>query len=124
MRPSRKPKSDSTPQPAAKNAGKLADAYGQLALWTSASLAGMATEVLKSREPYFRKLIARIGGEPRPHPRPTDRQALTLLAQAVMGSSKVAIAQVFGPPRSAMIDAVLAQNMPTAFWHANTWYYA
>jgi hypothetical protein len=84
----------------------------------------MATEVLKSREPYFRKLIARIGGEPRPHPRPTARQALTLLAQAVMGSSKVAIAQVFGPPRSAMIDAVLAQNMPTAFWHANTWYYA
>lgn len=100
-----------------------ADAFSQLALWTSANLAGMVTGLLLAREPFFRKLIARVGGRHRTHPRPSHDQSLPMLAEAVMGSSKALIAEVFGPPRSAVVDDGADAKEPVQFWQANTWYY-
>src|SRR5687767_8109321 len=79
----------------------------QLALWMAASLAGMVTAVLAARTPFFRTLMRRIGlasadaTESRGirTRRPTREQSLPMLAEAIVGSSKSAIASVFGPPR-------------------------
>ncbi len=97
----------------------------QLALWMAASLAGVVTAVLAARTPFFRGLLSRLGmGQGNVHPareaQPGREQSLPMLADAIVGSSKAAIASVLGPPRSA----VLMQTVPGAtYWHADTWYY-
>ena len=100
----------------------------QLALWMAASLAGMVTAVLAARTPFFRSVMQRLGlasdaGAARPK-RPTREQSLPMLAEAIVGSSKSAIASVFGPPRSAV---VMHAGGPTpsgaTYWQADTWYY-
>ena len=100
----------------------------QLALWMAASLAGVVTAVLTARTPFFRGVMRRIGIAPAAvaaagradAARPTREQSLPMLAEAIVGSSKAAIASVLGPPRSA----VLMQTVPGAtYWQADTWYY-
>ena len=98
----------------------------QLALWMAASLAGVVTAVLAARTPFFRGLMARLGlgpataGQRASVLRPGREQSLPMLAEAIVGSSKSAIASVLGPPRSA----VLMQTAPGAtYWQAETWYY-
>ena len=102
----------------------------QLALWMAASLAGMVTAVLAARTPFFKSVLRRLGisdsTESRPNVRklrPGREQSLPMLAEAIVGSSKSAIASVFGPPRSAVVMHA-GQSAPGAtFWQADTWYY-
>ena len=102
----------------------------QLALWMAASLAGVVTAVLAARTPFFRSLMRKLGlasedASPtgrgaRRALRPGREQSLPMLAEAIVGSSKSAIASVLGPPRSA----VLMYTAPGAtYWQAETWYY-
>jgi hypothetical protein len=106
---------------------------GQLALWMAASLAGMVTAVLAARTPFFRSVMRRMGlstAESRGNARakklgrPTREQSLPMLAEAIVGSSKSAIASVFGPPRSAVVmnTPAPASGQPN-YWQADTWYY-
>ena len=102
----------------------------QLALWMAASLAGMVTAVLAARTPFFRSVMSRMGlvsGEgvtgARRAKRPTREQSLPMLAEAIVGSSKSAIASVFGPPRSAVVMHAAGAPAGATYWHADTWYY-
>jgi hypothetical protein len=107
--------------------------FTQLALWMAASLAGLVTAVLLAREPFFRALARRMGWLPRkgrqgnrgspgfPPRRPTPDQALPMLADAIVGNSKAAVASVFGPPRGAVLVGPAAAA--ASFWDADTWYY-
>ena len=102
----------------------------QLALWMAASLAGMVTAVLAARTPFFRSVMCRMGlasGEgatgARRAKRPTREQSLPMLAEAIVGSSKSAIASVFGPPRSAVVMHAAAAPAGATYWQADTWYY-
>jgi hypothetical protein len=104
----------------------------QLALWMAASLAGMVTAVLTARTPFFRNVMRRIGVAPATAATagagragtaavpPTREQSLPMLAEAIVGSSKSAIASVFGPPRSSV---VMQGGSGANFWQADTWYY-
>jgi len=107
----------------------------QLALWMAATLAGMVTAALTARTPFFRGVMRRLGiadssqsrsGNLAPQP-PTPEQSLPMLAEAIIGSSKSAIASVFGPPRSAVVMhaavAVTGGAAGATYWHADTWYY-
>jgi hypothetical protein len=105
--------------------------FTQLALWMAASLAGLVTAVLLARGPFFRSLARQVGWLPqqtgpdgRPVRPPTRERALPMLADAIVGNSKAAVAAVFGPPRGA----VLFHDTPNvsasrSFWDADTWYY-
>jgi hypothetical protein len=116
----------------------------QLALWMAATLAGMVTAALTARTPFFRGVMRRLGiseasrndGGNHAPTRPTREQSLPMLAEAIVGSSKSAIASVFGPPRSAVVmhaavavtagaasTASAASGTGTTYWHADTWYY-
>jgi hypothetical protein len=46
-----------------------------------------------------------------------------MLAEAIVGSSKSAIASVFGPPRSAVVMHAAAIPSGATYWQADTWYY-
>ena len=103
----------------------------QLALWMAASLAGMVSAVLAARTPFFKSVLRRLGitDSTESHPtvrklRPVREQSLPMLADAVVGSSKSAIASVFGPPRSAVVmHAGGSAGSAATFWQADTWYY-
>jgi hypothetical protein len=103
----------------------------QLALWMAGTLAGMVTAALTARTPFFRGVMRRLGISDGSHSggvptRPTREQSLPMLAEAIIGSSKSAIASVFGPPRSAVVmhAAVAVTGAAGAtYWHADTWYY-
>jgi hypothetical protein len=101
--------------------------YGsRLALWSAANLAGMETGLLVIREPLFRRLLNRIGGKRRRRvlrvPRPLPQQYLPTLADAIVGSSKITIQSVFGPPRGAVVHRPTSAGRVT-FWDSATWYY-
>ncbi len=98
----------------------------QLALWMTGSLAGLMSTVLAARTPFFKTVLRRLGvsdserTRPRGNVRPSREQSLPMLAEAIVGSSKSAIASVFGPPRSAV---VMQSVSGATFWQADTWYY-
>jgi hypothetical protein len=99
--------------------------FNQLALWTAATLAGMATSMLLSRGPFFRKLMARLYPQRRPinfDSRPSHAEALPMLADAIIGSPRETILSVFGPPRSAAINDNI-DPVQSSYWRACTWYY-
>ena len=103
----------------------------QLALWMAANLAGMVSAVLTARTPFFRSVLCRMGlasgdvaaAGARRAKRPTREQSLPMLAEAIVGSSKSAIASVFGPPRSAVVMHANGVPAGATYWHADTWYY-
>jgi hypothetical protein len=108
--------------------------FAQLALYMAASLAGMVTAMLVSRQPFFESLMGKVGGgkaaakppgRTRKAARPSAEESLPMLAEAIVGNTKAAVASVFGPPRSAALRGVVkcAPKAP-GYWHANTWYYA
>jgi hypothetical protein len=113
--------------------------FTQLALWMAASVAGMVTALLVARRPFFESLLRSVGGQG-PSPRrakrvasrprggrralpPTPDDSLPLLAEAIIGNTKAAVASVFGPPRSAAVRGVVKSGKGPAFWQATTWYY-
>jgi hypothetical protein len=115
--------------------------FTQLALWMAASLAGMVTALILARRPFFESLMrsvgrpagagagqrggSRKGGSPRRAARrPGPEESLPMLADAIVGNTKAAVASVFGPPRSAAVRGVVkAGGKSPAFWQASTWYY-
>lgn len=108
--------------------------FTQLALWMAASLAGMVTALLVARRPFFESLLANMGGDGAkgkrkkslpPALRPTPEESLPLLAEAIIGNTKAAVASVFGPPRSAALRGVVKANAAVGpgYWQATTWYY-
>ena len=117
--------------------------FAQLALYMAASLAGMVTAVLVSRRPFFESLLGKVGGSGsgsragkgsgragrrkagRGVVRPSPEESLPMLAEAIIGNTKAAVASVFGPPRSAALRGVVKSGPKApAYWQANTWYYA
>ena len=111
--------------------------FTQLALWMAASLAGMVTALLVARRPFFESLLRTAGGNGGPAAgrrkggrsvkalsRPTAEESLPMLAEAIVGNSKAAVASVFGPPRGAAVrGAVKPTGKTPPYWQANTWYY-
>jgi hypothetical protein len=105
--------------------------FTHLALWMAATLAGVVTAALLARGPFFRALSRRVGwakrsadalrGRSRGSKRPTRQESLPLLADAVLGNSKCAVASVFGPPRGAILEGEV--NKHSNYWQADTWYY-
>jgi hypothetical protein len=97
---------------------------GQLALWMAATLAGMVTAALVARAPYFRKLGKSVGRKPSGGARrwkpPSRAQSLPMLASAIVGCSRGAVAAVFGPPRNAVVCGTYAEGEQPA---NETWYY-
>ena len=124
--------------PSKADAGAGVSQFTQLALWMAASLAGMVTALILARRPFFESLMRGIGGGGsagsggvsasgkvrRATPRPTAEQSLPMLAEAIVGNTKAAVASVFGPPRSAAVRGVVkSAGKAPAFWQASTWYY-
>jgi hypothetical protein len=99
--------------------------FTQLALWMAASVAGMVTALILARGPFFESMLARLSRTPsKKAKKPTPEQSLPMLADAIIGSSKSAIASVFGPPRTADLPGIgLVVRPKVAFWQADTWYY-
>jgi hypothetical protein len=116
--------------------------FTQLALYMAASLAGMVTALLVARRPFFESLIRRVGKAPglparrvkrvasrtrgrRRELPPTPEESLPLLAEAIIGNTKAAVASVFGPPRSAALRGVVKADAAKGpgYWQATTWYY-
>ena len=142
-RPKRRARNKNEIQPAADGGEGLSNGVGdfaQLALWMAASLAGMVTALLIARRPFFEAMLGIVGGGgkkggrgragsgSRPGAkalsRPTPEESLPMLAEAIVGNTKAAVASVFGPPRSAAVRGVVKPGGKTApFWQANTWYY-
>jgi hypothetical protein len=111
--------------------------FTQLALYMAATVAGMVTALLVARRPFFEAMLKRVGGggegprrakrvasRSRPAPLPSAEESLPLLAEAIIGNTKAAVASVFGPPRSAAVRGVV-KSAPggNAYWQASTWYY-
>lgn len=108
-----------------------------IALWMAGSLAGLMTAALIKQAPLFRSLMRRLGlrGPEHAHAshkhkavakyasRPSPQEALPMLADAIIGCSKSAVARVFGPPHSAIISSRMTDPKPATFWLADTWYY-
>ena len=119
--------------------------FTQLALYMAASVAGLVTALIVARRPFFESLLRRVsvggGGAEGAGPRrakrvpsrstvrrpvpPTPEEALPLLADAIIGNTKAAVASVFGPPRSAALRGVVKSGGTSGggYWHATTWYY-
>ena len=145
LQPKRRPRGKNAIQPsnpAHRPSGGVSE-FTQLALWMAASVAGMVTALLIARRPFFESLMRSVGGGPgaggqprgrgggrpargraRALARPTGEESLPMLAEAIVGNSKAAVASVFGPPRSAAVrGAVKPAGKAPAFWQASTWYY-
>ena len=111
--------------------------FTQLALYMAATVAGMVTALLVARKPFFEALLKRVGQDgdgprrakrvasrTRPAALPAAEESLPLLAEAIIGNTKAAVASVFGPPRSAALRGVVkAAPGGSAYWQASTWYY-
>ena len=105
--------------------------FTHLALWMAGTLAGVVTAALLARGPFFRALSRRVGWAKRSARslargrgtarRPTRKESLPLLADAVLGNSKCAVASVFGPPRGAILLG--ETHNQSNYWQADTWYY-
>ena len=130
-RPRRRPRGKSRPDSGhdhVPTAPGGVNEFTQLALWMAASLAGMVTALLLARRPFFESLMRNVGGGAkagrRIGRRPSAEQSLPMLAEAIVGNTKQAVASVFGPPRSAAVRGVVkSAGKSPAFWQASTWYY-
>jgi hypothetical protein len=98
--------------------------YNQLSLWTAAGLAGMVTGMMLARTPFFEGILRRLGHGARSKHRPSPVQSLSMLASAIVGSSKATIQAVFGAPRSVAIAGIgIVVHPRHVYWQSDTWYY-
>ena len=118
------------PQPTGKNQSRD---VGPWAGWAAASLAGLVSVVLAARTPFFKSMQKRIAPQMagaadsrRRVKKPHANQSLPMLAEAIIGNTRGAIADVFGFPRSAVLcgSASAATPAERAAVTAETWYYA
>jgi hypothetical protein len=92
----------------------------------AANFAGMVTAVLLARGPIYRALARRVGrGKARPASAALRKNSLSMLAAAIVGSDKVTIESVFGPPRSTAIGELgaVVVHPRKVFWQTDLWYY-
>lgn len=98
--------------------------FTRLALWMAGALAGLSTTTHTLQRKHFRMMAKRLKwpvGKALGRPRPGMASAMPLLTDAMIGTSRAAIASVFGPPRCAMTDGeVVAEE---AVWRGETWCY-
>jgi len=106
-----------------KPAGFASEVFSQLALWTAANLAGLVTALMISRRPFFRKVAAQMGRKPSRATKPSSEQSLAILSEAILGSSKSNIADVFGAPRGAVLEGEQPAGPDSGFLKADVWYY-
>jgi len=106
-----------------KPGGFASEIFSQLALWTAANLAGMVTALMIARRPFFRKVAAQVGGKKTRAGKPNSEQSLAILSDAILGSSKTNIANVFGAPRGAVLEGEQARESDAGFLKADVWYY-
>ncbi|QOV89629.1 hypothetical protein [Humisphaera borealis] len=98
--------------------------FTRLALWMAGALAGMSSPTHSAQRRYFRTMAKRLGwpvGKALSQPRPGMASAMPLLTDAIIGTSRAAIASVFGPPRCALTEGELVNN--DAAWSGDVWYY-
>jgi hypothetical protein len=146
-RPKRRKKGKSSNDPATEGAGgelgRGVSEFTQLALYMAATVAGMVTAMLVARKPFFESLMRAAGGKlprgtgprrakrvasrarPARAPMPSAEESLPMLAEAIIGNTKAAVASVFGPPRSAALRGVVKADAASGpgYWQATTWYY-
>jgi hypothetical protein len=102
--------------------------FTRMALWMVGSIAGLSTPTHASLRRHFQTMAQRLGWPTGQRPsrksaascRP--RSAMKLLADALTGSSRAAIASVFGPPRCATA-ADHALLCGSDVWRGRVWYY-
>lgn len=98
--------------------------FTKLALWMAGSLAGVSTPAHAALGRHCRSLARRLGWPTRraKSHRPDRADAMTLFADAVVGTSRDAVGAVFGEPRLATApDGTAAAR--DAVRRARTWYY-
>jgi hypothetical protein len=87
----------------------------------------METATLVIREPLLRRLLNKVSGRRRRRvlrvPRPSLENALPALADAIVGSTKLTIHSVFGPPRGAVLHRPVGAGVGITFWDSAIWYY-
>jgi hypothetical protein len=118
-----------TPSVHAEGATSFADLpavgdFTRLTLWMAGALSGLATPTHSAQRKYFRSLARRLGwpvGKALLHPRPGIPSAMPLLNDALFGTSRAAIASVFGPPHCGRRGSDIVQN--DAVWDAGVWFY-
>lgn len=98
--------------------------FTRLALWMAGALAGITTQAHAAQRRHFRSMAKRLGwpvGKALAEPRPGMASAMPLLTDAIIGTSRAAIASVFGPPCCALTDDEFVTN--DAIWSGEVWYY-
>jgi hypothetical protein len=99
----------------------------RLAMSMAAYVAATVSSIFDSRPsqepPATRRITPRITPRPIKSPPP---EALPLLTEAIVGSSKFTIASVLGAPRTAVIEglAAIEESADAPFYQTDTWYYA
>jgi hypothetical protein len=99
----------------------------RLAVSMAVHVAGIMSAIFESR-PQRERRSEQPPAAPRISPRPIKPpppEALPLLTEAIIGSSKFTIASVLGAPRSAVAEglAAIEQSADAAFYQTDTWYY-
>ncbi|HEX4123933.1 MAG TPA: hypothetical protein VHY37_04340 [Tepidisphaeraceae bacterium] len=99
----------------------------RVAIQTVAYAAGLLSEILEYLRPHGRR-VAAPPDAPRITPRPIKPpppEALPLLTEAIVGSTKHTIARVLGAPRSAVLEglAVIEADAHRAYMQTDIWYY-
>ena len=98
--------------------------FTRLALWMAGALAGVTTPTHAALGRHFHALARRLGWPVRGVRvyRPGRVEAMSLLADAVVGTGRLSVASVFGAPRCAVTaDGAVATDEDV--WLGQTWYY-
>ena len=97
--------------------------FTRLALWMAGSLAGLASLTHAAQGRHFRTMAKRLGWPVRRREgEPVDHDAgMRLFSDAVVGTSRNAIASVFGLPRYTVSDSPAASA--DSVWPARVWYF-
>lgn len=98
--------------------------FTRLALWMAGAQAGVSTPAHAAGRQAFRSLAGRLGWSTRAvRPRRSTRpDAMAIFTEAVVGTSRVAVASVFGPPRR-VVTADGRVTAGEAYWGGQAWYY-
>jgi hypothetical protein len=99
---------------------------GRRAISTVAYVAGLMSAIFEGRPPceQIELPIAARRITPRPI-KPPAPEALPLLSEAIVGTSKFTVASVLGAPRSAVSEglAAIESSADAPFYQTDTWYY-
>jgi hypothetical protein len=96
--------------------------FARLAMSMAAYVGEIVSSIFEPRSPEPPPATRRITPRPIKPPAP---EALPLLTEAIVGSSKFTIASVLGAPRSAVAEglAEIEHSADAAYYRTDTWYY-